>query len=351
MHNISDYDYELPPGLLAKNPCERRDGSRLMVIDRTAGTIEHLQFHDLPALVRDGDCLVMNNTKVLRARLFGTRKQTGGRWEGLFLSSTPDGNWRLIGETRGKLQPGELLSIHPAYNEASPARLDLQLVARDGEGTWTVRPDSVEDTERLLERFGTLPLPPYIGRKLAEESDFDRYQTIYAREPGAVAAPTAGLHFTPQLLADCRDSGATTTEVTLHVGIGTFRPISVEQLDDHRMHSEWCKVSCDAAERIANARQSSGRVVAVGTTSVRTLESAAQNGTMSPWSGTTDLFIRPGYKFKAVDALITNFHLPKSSLLVLVSAFAGHDLMKRAYAVAIENRYRFYSYGDAMLIV
>ncbi|MCL4113233.1 UNVERIFIED_CONTAM: hypothetical protein GTU68_052583 [Idotea baltica] len=340
MQNISDYDYDLPPELLAKTPAERRDESRLMVVNRKTGTIDHAQFRDLPTLLHADDCLVLNNTRVLKARLFGTRTATGGKWEGLFLSAVESGDWKLIGETRGKLQPGESISVRPAYNTATAETLELRLIERDA-----------EDTEILLDRFGTLPLPPYIGRKLADESDFDRYQTTYARQPGAVAAPTAGLHFTDDLLNDCRNRGATTAEVTLHVGIGTFRPISVENLDDHAMHYEWCKVTAEAAENIAQTRQSSGRIIAVGTTSVRTLESAAQNGTMTEWSGSTNLFIRPGYQFKAVDGLITNFHLPKSSLLVLVSAFAGHELMKHIYDVAIAERYRFYSYGDAMLIV
>jgi len=356
MHDISDYDYELPPELLAKHPCEKRDESRLMVIDRVTGSIEHFRFRDLPALVRRGDCLVMNNTRVLKARVFGTRTATGGKWEGLFLSSTDEGNWLLIGETRGRIQSGESITIHPAYgpatgNEGSADSLTLTMIDRDSTGTWTARPDSPNRPEVLLERFGTLPLPPYIGRKLADESDDDRYQTTYAREPGAIAAPTAGLHFTPELLEACRSAGAATTEVTLHVGIGTFRPISVERLDDHTMHSEWCKLDGESAEQLGDVKRSSGRIIAVGTTSVRTLESAAQNGTIQQWAGPTDLFIRPGYEFRAIDALITNFHLPKSSLLVLVSAFAGHELTKRAYAVAIENRYRFYSYGDAMMIV
>lgn len=362
MHNLSDYDYELPPELLAKNPVERRDESRLMVVNRATGTIEHMQFRDLPQYLQAGDCMVMNNTKVLKARLFGTRTETGGKWEGLFLSATDDGDWRLIGETRGKLQPGESITIRPAHDQSAdqsidqtpdPAadQLELQLVERDDSGTWIARPQSDSDTEQLLDRFGTLPLPPYIGRKLAGESDFDRYQTTYASEPGAVAAPTAGLHFTNGLLDTCREQGVTTAEVTLHVGIGTFRPISVENLDDHVMHYEWCQLHKDVAQHISQTQQSSGRIIAVGTTSVRTLESAAQTGTLDQWSGSTNLFIRPGFQFQAVDALITNFHLPKSSLLVLVSAFAGHDLMKHVYDVAIEERYRFYSYGDAMLIV
>ena len=360
MHSISDYDYDLPPELLAKTPTAKRDESRLMVIDRASGTIEHMLFRDLPSQLKANDRLVMNNTKVLQARLFGIRTQTGGKWEGLFLSATEDGHWKLIGETRGKLQPGESLTIHPAHCDSSAPNapsLTLHLIERDEEGTWTAKPQSDQTAEALLARFGTLPLPPYIGRKVADENDFDRYQTTFAKTAGAVAAPTAGLHFTPELLQQCRQVPATTSEVTLHVGIGTFRPISVEKLDDHDMHFEWCQLSKEAAQQIHSTRQADGRIIAVGTTSVRTLESAAQfagnssTTSIPAWSGSTNLFIKPGYEFKAIDGLITNFHLPKSSLLVLVSTFAGYDLIKHAYETAIQQQYRFYSYGDAMLIV
>jgi S-adenosylmethionine:tRNA ribosyltransferase-isomerase len=231
----------------------------------------------------------------------------------------------------------------------------ITLEGRDDEGVWTAR---VEDNNsgpvELLNRFGTVPLPPYIGRKLAEAADWDRYQTTYARQPGAVAAPTAGLHFTPELLNACEQRGIARTTVILHVGIGTFRPISVTKLDEHRMHKEWCELSAGSAATINAARQNGGRIVAIGTTSVRTLESAAlQSGskTLDAWSGETDIFIRPPYQFQIVDVLLTNFHLPRSTLLVLISAFAGHDLMKKAYATALVENYRFYSYGDAMLIL
>ncbi|HTI50744.1 MAG TPA: tRNA preQ1(34) S-adenosylmethionine ribosyltransferase-isomerase QueA, partial [Planctomycetaceae bacterium] len=226
-----------------------------------------------------------------------------------------------------------------------------ELINRDAEGIWTARPVPDCDPLAALERFGTVPLPPYITREVAEPADFERYQTTFARHPGSVAAPTAGLHFTPELLVECRAKGVEHAFVTLHVGIGTFRPISVEQLSDHQMHREWCEVPATTAECLKRIKNRQGRVVAVGTTSVRTLETAAREGQIADWRGTTDLFIRPGFRFHAVDALLTNFHLPRSTLLVLACTFAERDLMLRAYAEAIQKEYRFFSYGDAMLIV
>jgi S-adenosylmethionine:tRNA ribosyltransferase-isomerase len=229
--------------------------------------------------------------------------------------------------------------------------MTLTLLERDANGVWTANPSSSESAFSLLHRFGTVPLPPYIGRKCGTEADRERYQTTYARRPGAVAAPTAGLHFTPELLARCADRGIDRSFVTLHVGIGTFRPIAVERLSEHIMHHEWCEVSDETCRSIVETRERSGRIVPIGTTSVRTLESASQSGLPQPWSGETNLFIRPPYQFRAVDCLLTNFHLPRSSLLVLVSAFAGLDLVREAYAEAIKERYRFYSYGDSMLLL
>ncbi len=352
MNNISDYDYELPTELIADQPAARRDESRLLVIDRQSGELTHRRITDLPELLSPGDTLVLNDTKVIPARLFGRRAATGGRWEGLFVGTTNEGDWRLIGQTRGRLTAGEQIVITPAHDANSDDELSLKLIEREAEdGIWIARPESQNDPHSLLAQFGTVPLPPYMHRKLATEADWSRYQTVYARHPGAVAAPTAGLHLTPELLADMQSNGITREFVTLHVGIGTFRPIAVESLSEHHMHSEWCELSPPSAENLRQSREQGGRIVAVGTTSVRVLESAAQQGSIGEWQGETNLFIRPPYEFRAIDCLLTNFHLPKSTLLVLVSAFAGADLIRRAYAEAVRERYRFFSYGDAMLIL
>jgi S-adenosylmethionine:tRNA ribosyltransferase-isomerase len=321
------------------------------VIDRRTGTIQHRIINELPQLLNRGDSLIFNDTRVVPARLFGQRKETGGRWEGLFLETTPAGDWRLLGQTRGKLRPGEFLEIYPARSPQWPERLLLRLITRDEEGIWTARPLDDCSPYETLERFGTVPLPPYMEREHPDQNDFERYQTVYARQPGSVAAPTAGLHFTPELLEQCDARGINRGFVTLHVGIGTFRPISVDRLSDHRMHHEWCEVPAAAATLVKETHESGHRVIAVGTTSTRTLESAAQQGATQEWRGSTNLFIRPPYEFRAIDALLTNFHLPRSTLLVLVSTLAGRELIRRAYAEAIVERYRFFSYGDAMLIV
>lgn len=397
MDDLNLYDYELPPELIAAEPLARRDQSRLLVIDRRTGELDHRRTRDLPALLRPGDCLVLNDTQVIPARLLGRRKATGGKWEGLYLGGTPSGAWRLIGQSRGRLNPGEQIVLVPAHRPESGEEFVLTLIERDPDGVWTARPEACaahasHNTLEILKRFGTVPLPPYIRRKLATEADWERYQTTYSRKPGAVAAPTAGLHFTPELLAACRERGLGIGYVTLHVGIGTFRPIGVPRLSEHRMHSEWCELPEETADLLNRTRASGGRIVAVGTTTVRTLESAARaaeppiedrgwrmeerglriedsgaplsilhplssilhspsSPVLQPWRGETDLFIRPPYAFRAVDCLLTNFHLPKSSLLVLVAALTGLELTKRAYQSAIRERYRFYSYGDAMLIL
>ncbi len=351
MDRVSDYDYELPPELIASVPAPRRDDARLLVVHRESGRLEHRSVRDLPELLHPGDALVLNDTRVLPARIFGERSQTGGKWEGLFLKTDPNGNWILLGQTKGKPQPGESVDVHKAHAPQDPERLRLTLLTRDEEGIWTARPESAETHVALLERFGTMPLPPYLHKPLAGPEDFSRYQTTYAAQPGSVAAPTAGLHFTPELLQRCRDAGVSRERVTLHVGLGTFRPMSVEHLSQHAMHSEWCELAPETAERLRRVKGAGGRIVAVGTTSVRTLESAAAAGDLQPFCGETRLFIRPPYQFRAVDALLTNFHLPRSTLLVLVSALAGRELIRDAYAAAIRERYRFYSYGDAMLIL
>lgn len=347
---LATYSYELPEELIAKEPTERRDGARMLVVHRESGTVEHRTIRDLPEYLRPGDCLVLNDTRVVPARLIGKRAATGGHWEGLFLKTVDDTRWQLIGQTRGRLQPGESLLIESIHHSES-APLSVKLISRDEEGTWTARPDSDTPPFELLERYGTVPLPPYIQRQVASDSDFERYQTTFAATPGSVAAPTAGLHFTPELLEACRERGATHERVTLHVGIGTFRPVSVERLSDHNMHSEFCVVSDEVASRLNAVRASNGRIVSVGTTSVRTLETAAAAGHIAAWSGETDLFIRPPYEFQAVDCLLTNFHLPKSTLFVLVSTLLGMELAQHAYQSAVAERYRFFSYGDAMLIL
>ena len=349
-HEISLYDYSLPAELIASEPPPERESARLLVIDRQSGSIAHHHVSDLPGLLRGGDLLVRNNTRVIPARLTGSRTATGGRWEGLFLREESDGRWRILGQTRGRLLPGETLTLTPAEGDDGQTRLVLNLDEKQEGGEWLARPQSQESAIALLDRFGAMPLPPYMHRA-PRHSDRERYQTTYAERPGAVAAPTAGLHFTPHLLEQCRSAGITAADVTLHVGIGTFRPISVERLDQHEMHSEWCELPEATVEAIRSTRDSGGRVVAVGTTSVRTLESVAATGELRPWQGETNLFIRPPYEFQVVDVMLTNFHLPKSTLLVLVSAFAGRELILQAYQKAIEKRYRFYSYGDAMLIL
>ena len=349
--DLATYSYELPEELIAKEPPERRDDARLLVLNRADESIEHRSIRDLPDLLAPGDCLVLNDTRVVPARLIGNRTATGGKWEGLFLRRGEQGQWHFISQTRGRLQPGESVTLTSIHNPDSTAPLDVRLIERDEDGVWTAQPDSDEDAFELLQRYGTVPLPPYMQRQVARDSDWDRYQTTFAATPGSVAAPTAGLHFTPELLAECGNRGVDHTRVTLHVGIGTFRPISVEKLGDHDMHSEWCTLSEASARQLQATREKGGRIVSVGTTSVRTLETAARSGTIEPWAGETNLFIRPPYEFQAVDCLLTNFHLPKSTLLVLVCALAGTEFVKEAYRIAVENRYRFFSYGDAMLIL
>ncbi len=350
---LSAYDYLLPDDRIAREPLPERDASRLMVLDRAKGTISHRSVRDLPSLLNPGDCLVLNNSRVLPARLFGVRTATGGKWEGLYLNSTNQGLWRLIGQTRGYLRPQETITLKNDARET----LELKLVEKEEDGVCQFEPSRTEGAIELLRRFGTVPLPPYMDRKQATRDDWERYQTTYAVHPGSVAAPTAGLHFTSQLLEACCERGISRAEVTLHVGIGTFRPVSVENLAQHQMHSEWCELSRETAKRLEETRSLGARIVAVGTTSLRTLESAFQSSPsesvhgFQEWYGETSIFIRPPYTFRSADALLTNFHLPKSTLLMLIAAFAGREFVLEAYRVAIAERYRFYSYGDAMLIV
>jgi S-adenosylmethionine:tRNA ribosyltransferase-isomerase len=337
------FDFGLPDDLIAQDPVEPRDASRLMVLRRTSGTIEHRTFRDLPELLAPGDVLVRNNTKVVPARLVGLREATGGAWEGLFLRALPGGLWEVLGKTRGRPSPGESVVVGRG--------LRLELVSKDESGRWTVRPDAAGDPSSLLDRHGVVPLPPYIRKGVEGPGDRARYQTVFAAVEGSVAAPTAGLHFTDEVFRRLDERGIDRADVTLHVGLGTFRPIEAERVEDHALHAEWASLSREAADRLNRARESGGRIVAVGTTSARTLETAAKGGRIEPFEGETALYIRPGHDFRAVDALLTNFHLPRSSLLVLVAALAGYDRMRSAYAEAIRERYRFYSYGDAMLIL
>jgi S-adenosylmethionine:tRNA ribosyltransferase-isomerase len=346
--STDSFDYELPTHLIAQYPAVPRDQARLMVVRRDKQTVEHRRFFELPELLSPGDLLVLNDTRVVPARLVGRRARTGGKWEGLFLHEVSEGRWEILARTRGRLEPGETIRLEPGA-------LELVLMAKTDEGHWVVR--AVSNSARqasaleLLEAHGHVPLPPYIRKGADTAEDRDRYQTVFARQAGAVAAPTAGLHFTPAVFEHLKDRGVGVGFVTLHVGLGTFQPIQVADISEHRMHEEWGELRAATAKEISTCKAREGKVVAVGTTSVRVLETAGSNGTVGPWAGQTGLYIYPPYPFKIVDALITNFHLPRTSLLVLVSAFAGIDLIRDAYKKAIEAEYRFYSYGDAMLIL
>ena len=348
MSELDQYDYELPAELIAQEPLACRSDARLLIVRRQAGELEHARVRDLPEFLQPADALVLNDTRVVPARLVGYRTRTGGKWQGLFLAADDAGLWKVLSKTRGKLEPGETIMLQ---NRQLQDALPLRLLTRLDRGEWAARPESDEPALDLLQRIGRVPLPHYIRGGEMIDADLQTYQTVYATRPGAVAAPTAGLHFTPQLLQRIEQRGVATARVTLHVGIGTFRPITVERLRDHAMHSEWGQISAETVALLRQRRQAGGRIVAVGTTAVRVLETAAASGELQPWTGETSIFIRPPHTFQAVDALLTNFHLPKSTLLVLVRTFGGDELMRRAYAVAVEERYRFFSYGDAMLIV
>lgn len=336
---LSDFDFELPEDRIARHPVEPRDASRLLVLRRRDGALEHHGFGELPGLLAPGDLLVVNDSRVLPARLY-FRKPTGGRVELLLVEPSSDGTWRCMAAASKGVRVGQVLRLE---GDEAEARVE----AVEGEGF--VRVAFSEDAVSLAERRGQLPIPPYLGRD-TEPEDRDRYQTVFAREDktGSVAAPTAGLHFTPDLLRRLRDRGVETARLTLHVGPGTFLPVRSEHVDEHRMHAERFDMPVETVRAIEAARARGSRVVAVGTTSVRTLES--HRGPLVPGSGRTDIFIRPGHEFLHVDAMLTNFHLPKSTLVMLVAAFAGREPVLRAYQVAIQERYRFFSYGDAMLI-
>ena len=344
----SDFDYTLPPELIAQTPIEPRDASRLMVVHRNTGQIEHRLFHDVSDYLRPGDLLVANQTRVIPARLRGRKAGTGGQVELLLLARRDEQTWEALAGGKG-LRPGRRI-------ELTGGQITAEIVAETESGSRLVRFD--RPIEPLLDELGEVPLPPYVHQPLV---DRDRYQTVYARIEGSSAAPTAGLHFTPNLLLDLRRMGVELAFLTLHIGLDTFRPVKEEEVEAHQIHTEWFELSAEAAEQINRARLEGRRVIAVGTTAVRAVESAARScspdgescgwQTVAAYTGRTELFIYPGYRFRVVEAMITNFHLPRSTLLMLVSAFAGRELILRAYEEAIRERYRFYSFGDAMLLL
>ncbi len=338
----SDFDYDLPARLIAQTPAEPRDSARLLVLDRATGALKHHVFRDLPALLRPGDVLVANNSRVLPARLRGCRAESGGAVEALLLREDAPDEWTALVRPGRRVRRGERL----VFGEG---RLTAEVLDLLEGGERRIRLTAAEGTVRdAIHVLGATPLPPYIHTPLA---DPERYQTVYARDEGSVAAPTAGLHVTPALQEALRDGGIAMRYVTLHVGAGTFKPMQSEDIAEHRMHAEWAELDAETAAYLTAARAEGRRIIALGTTTVRVLETAAAAGRIKPFDGWTDIFIKPGHTFHAVDAMITNFHLPRSTLLLLVSAFAGKGLIDRAYAEAIAREYRFYSFGDAMLIL
>ena len=336
----SDFNYNLPPELIAQTPLEKRDASRLLCLDKETGAYSHRYFFDLPEFLREGDCLILNNSRVLPARLLGSRLPGGGACEVLLLIDRGDKVWECI------VRPGKHLRVGAKMNFGG--ELNAEVVEVLENGNRLVRFDYEGIFLETLERLGKMPLPPYIKEEL---QDRERYQTVYSKVNGSAAAPTAGLHFTPELLEKIAAMGVSIGYVTLHVGLGTFRPVKEENILEHEMHSEFCSVPKETAELINRTKANGGRVICVGTTSCRTVESfAAPDGTMTEASGWTNIFIYPGYRFKTMDALVTNFHLPESTLIMLVSALAGRENVLAAYEEAVKERYRFFSFGDAMFI-
>lgn len=336
-----DFYYELPQELIAQTPLKDRTASKLLVMDRESGEVEHKHFRDITDYLKKGDCLVMNNTRVIPARLYGTKEGSGGKIEFLLLKRIELDTWEVILKPGKKAKPGSRFEFGNGLLKAEVIEIiedGKRIVKFEYDGVW----------EELLDKLGEMPLPPYIKEKL---EDRERYQTVYSKIEGSAAAPTAGLHFTEELLDKIREMGVEIVYLTLHVGLGTFRPVSVENVEEHIMHTEHYEISREAAEKINSVRKNGGRIIAVGTTSVRTLETVADsNGDLKAQTGDTNIFIYPGYKFKIVDSLITNFHLPESTLLMLISAFAGKEKVFSAYKTAVEERYRFFSFGDAMFI-
>ena len=337
----SDFDFYLPEELIAQTPLERRDSSRLLTLDKCTGEIAHRHFYELPQLLRPGDCLVLNNSRVLPARLIGHRIPGGGICEVLLLNDRGDKVWECLVRPGRKLKPGAQVSF-------GEGRLTATVEAEASGGNRLVRFHYQGIFLEVLEELGKMPLPPYIKEEL---QDNERYQTVYSKINGSAAAPTAGLHFTPELLRQIQEMGVKLCYVTLHVGLGTFRPVKAEDISEHEMHSEYCMIPEETARTINETKRNGGRVICVGTTSCRTVESfAAEDGTLKESAGWTSIFIYPGYRFKVLDALVTNFHLPQSTLIMLVSALAGREHVLAAYEEAVNERYRFFSFGDAMFI-
>ncbi len=340
-----DFDYYLPEELIAQDPLEKRSNSRLMVLDKESGDVTHRHFYDIKDYLRKGDCLVINNTKVIPARLYGNRyndDKIGGKIELLLLKRISDNTWEALVKPGKKARPGDKLIFGDGLLYAT-----VKDVVEEGNRIIEFSYDGI--FEEILDQLGQMPLPPYITHELKEK---DRYQTVYAKYEGSAAAPTAGLHFTKELLEEIKAMGVNVAEVTLHVGLGTFRPVKADDILEHHMHSEYYEISQEAADLINKTKAEGGRVISVGTTSTRTLESAASSdGKLTAKSGWTEIFIYPGYEFKVIDGLITNFHLPQSTLIMLVSALCGRENVLRAYNIAVEEKYRFFSFGDAMLII
>ena len=341
MMKTSDFNFKLPQELIAQTPMERRDASRLLTLDKGTGETTHRHFYDLPNLLRPGDCLVLNDSRVLPARLIGHREPGGGAVEIVLLIDRGNKVWECLVRPGRKVRPGVRLSF-------GNGELKAEVLTVEEGGNRLIRFEYEGIFLELLERLGKMPLPPYIKEEL---QDAERYQTVYSREIGSAAAPTAGLHFTMELLKQIEAMGVKVCYVTLHVGLGTFRPVKAENIIDHEMHSEFCMISARTAEVINQTKREGGRVICVGTTSCRTIESwAAEDGTLKECAGWTNIFIYPGYKFKVLDCLVTNFHLPESTLIMLVSALAGREHVLEAYRQAVEEKYRFFSFGDAMFI-
>lgn len=341
-YTTKDFDFDLPEELIAQTPLKDRTSSRLLVVNKTTHTIEDKHFSDLLDELEEGDTLVVNNTRVLPARLYGTKEETGAHIEVLLLTNTEGDKWETLVKPAKRMKVGSVVSF-------GDGRLKATVVEELEQGGRIIEFSYEGVFLEVLESLGEMPLPPYIKERL---EDKERYQTVYAKENGSAAAPTAGLHFTEELMQQIRDKGVNIVPVTLHVGLGTFRPVSVDSLEDHKMHSEYYNVSKETADIIEATKKAGKRVIAVGTTSIRTLETVARdnNGHVVPARGWTDIFISPGYEFRVVDAFVTNFHLPKSTLVMLVSAYLGREFTLEAYQHAIEERYRFFSFGDAMFV-
>ena len=346
MYEKKDYYYELPEELIAQDPLKDRASSRLMVLERETGNVTHRVFRDIIEYLEPGDCLVMNDTKVIPARLLGQREGSTGAIEVLLLKRIDKDVWECLVKPGKKMRPG----MRAVFGDPEAPELKAEVLDELEDGKRSIRFEYEGIFEEVLDRLGEMPLPPYITHKLAKE-DRDRYQTVYAKNSGSAAAPTAGLHFTNELISAIEEKGVKIAKVTLHVGLGTFRPVKADNILDHHMHSEHCEVSKETAELVNSCKSAGGRIICVGTTSVRTLESmSGDDGVLKAGTKETEIFIYPGYKFKITDALITNFHLPESTLIMLVSALAGRERVLKAYEEAVKERYRFFSFGDAMFI-